>query len=152
MPAWGTLRRLMGLGLLIGCAACAMATPEIPGAQPAAPAGGEITGYTTTTTLIYQRPPAFNSLNRPDGFELVRDYENSSETEEVTGTWNDDAQTLTATVTVGLKVANIVYVVDGAMPAEAETPIQAGRNALREVVCPQTVPVEHACYLLQVLH
>jgi hypothetical protein len=151
MPAWGGMR-LTGLGLLLGCTACAMATPEIPGSQPAGPAGSEISGYTTTTTLIYQRPSVFNSLSRPDGFELIRDYQNSSATEDVTGIWNDDSQTLTATVTVGLKVENIVYVVDGAMPPEAETPLQAGRNVLREVVCPRAVPVEHACYLLQVLH
>ena len=144
--------RLMSAGLVLLGAACATETAELPGAQPAATTGSEVTGLPATVSLVYRRPIAFNAVTVPEGFKLIRDYRNSSATENVAGVWNDQTQTLTATVTVGIQVENLVYIVDDALAPEAETPIAMGHTPLREVVCPRDVPIEHACYLLQVLH
>ncbi len=102
-------------------------------------------------TLIYTRSGLPSGI-RPIGFNVIRDYQNSTAVEELPGRWNDATQTLTADVTITLRSENLVYVDDVAVNPGTPMVITAGRGArLKEVTCPESVSADHACYLLQLL-
>jgi hypothetical protein len=132
-------------------AACAGATPQ--GASTTSkPASAELAPLWVRTTLTYTRPQIFGSVNRPSAFTLVRDYRTSTTPEELPSVWNDATQTLTADVSVQVKSENLVFVDDTAIPPGSETSIRAGRSGqLSQVTCPESVRLEHLCYLLQLL-
>lgn len=123
-----------------------------PAQQPSAPARDVPSTLAATVTLRYQRPDEFRSVGRPDSFRVIVDFENGSREEQYPGSWNDATQTLSASVTVPLRVENLVYVVDPAVQPGATTTVSAGRGTLKEVTCPERVNPLYTCAILQVLH
>ena len=140
------------VGLAVAVSACGGSTPPPAGAPAMPRASVDLPPQWAHTTLSYTRLPIFSSVNRPAGFGFVRDYRTSTTVQDFTGAWNDASQTLTADVDVEIKSENLVYVDDPSVTPGGETPIRAGRSGqLHEVTCPQSVSLEHACYLLQLL-
>ena len=106
-----------------------------------------------TVSLSYTRPVAYRPTGRPAAFEVIRDYTSSTTLEEYTGTWDDQAQTLTASIRVALRAENLVYVIDEAVPGGIQTPMFLPHvGQLHEISCTPDVPPGHPCYLLQVLN
>jgi hypothetical protein len=148
LRAWPSL--LVGVAIVVS--ACGGSTPRPAGTTATPHASADLPPQWVHTTLTYSRLQIFSSVNRPAGFGFVRDYRTSTTVEDLTGAWNDASQTLTADVSVQVKSENLVYVDDPAVTPGGETPIRAGRaGQLHEVTCPQSVSLEHACYLLQLL-
>lgn len=151
------MKALIFAGLAAALTVAGCTPPKTAGQTPsggASPsAASELAPLWIHVTLAYTRPRLFESAGRPTEFGFIRDYRAADATVETfTGAWNDASQTLTADVNVTLKSENLVYVDDPALTPGAETPIRAGRGGqLHEITCPETVPPEHACYLLQVL-
>lgn len=139
------------LVLTVGLAACAGSAPPPAGASATPRVSADLPPLWVHTELTYTRLSLFNSVNRPTGFGVIRDYRNASALETLTGAWNDATQTLTADLSVVMKAENLVYVDDPAITPGGETPMRAGRGQLHEVTCPEAVSIEHACYLLQIL-
>ena len=139
---------------LVLAASCTPPEPKTPSsASGTSAATTEAAPLVIRTTISYTRSGLFPSAGRPTGFGLIRDYHSAdASVETFSGAWNDATQTLTADVTVALKSENLVYVDDPAITPGSETPMRAGRSGqLHEIACPETVQLEHACYLLQVL-
>ena len=102
--------------------------------------------------LRYHRPTLFTSAGRPEAFYVIANYHDERATERYPGLWDEGTQTLSASVTVPLRVENLVYVVDPAVQPGATTTISAARGALKEVACPANVDPLYTCEVLQVLH
>jgi hypothetical protein len=147
------LRLVVAVALALTTMACGgPRPPERPAAQPAPGRPSTDVGeLTVSTTLVYTRLGLFASPTRPAGFGFIRNYQTSTTVDTLVGAWNDAAQTLTADVTVTIRSENLVYVDDSAVTTGGETPIRAARGRLRELTCPESVSVERACYLLQIL-
>lgn len=144
----------------LALAACHTEPPVAPPAAASAQGTRRVRASRTDdplvirTALIYTRPRLFASAARPIGFGVVRNYRDPSaeNVAALPGVWDETTQSLTTDVTITLKSENLVYVDDPTIAPESETPVRAARSGeLPEVACPDTVPPQHPCYLLQIL-
>lgn len=145
--------RIAFVGAAVLTAACASAKAPQAERGVAAPVAAEQAPLLVHTTLVYTRLAIYASVGRPTAFTVIHDYQTSPSTETLPGAWNDATQTLTTDLNVRLKSENLVFVDDPVILPGAETPMRAGRSGpLHEITCPDSLPPEHVCYLLQLLH
>lgn len=144
-------RSILGGTLAVGFLTTACLSGP-PAHEPAVPAPAIDAGGVATVTLRYRRPEVFASAGRPEAFHVIADYLGASTERRYPGSWNEPDQTLSASVTVPLRLENLVYVVDSAIQPGATTTISASRGQLKEIPCPQDVNPLYTCDVLQILH
>jgi len=141
---------LVGMMVLFVAAACAVGS--CAAADEKAAVALPDAGDSALIRLSYARPRQYDSPGRPSGFELVPNYHTSDETIEEQGSWNDETQTLTATVSLGINSEDLVYVNDDAVPLSIPVPVQAaGNGRLHQIGCPAAVTTVQVCYELSVV-
>lgn len=128
--------------------ACATAVEGIGPQQTSTDSAGRL----VDVRLTYFRPFLFDSeAARPQGFAVIANYLSSDVTTEYQGNWNDENQTLTATIRLPVGSENLVYVVDEAVPPFTPTRIEAARQGrLSQVECTPAVTTVQVCYGLTI--
>jgi hypothetical protein len=144
-------RRLRWIAALALGAAAASCLDKAPPHTPASASSDMEPGAAVTVQVHYHRASVFSSAARPQTFHVIADYRGASSRQQYPGIWDEETQTLSATVTVPLRAENLVYVLDPAIQPGADTTITAARGRLWDVPCPSDVDPLNACHLLQIL-